>query len=237
MREKYQKAGIDLKYMDRMTVIHNGNDMQRYKKEEVKAGQFRAKYNIDADTKIISYVGRLSSEKRPIVFVDIAEKVLKSLPQEKIKFVMAGDGVYRKAVEARIKQLGLEKHFLLTGVVTSDDVRELLADAFLVLITSYMEGLPLVAVEAMSMQVPVISTDVGSIKEAVQPGVSGFLVHPQHKVVENFSEAICRLCSSKELYESIVKNTRGSVEKEFSFETFAERYTQVFSELSKELAK
>ena len=81
-----------------------------------------------------------------------------------IVFVMAGDGKDRQRTEDLIRDYKMEDHFILTGMLDSEKVKELLSDTYCLLITSEYEGSPLVLLEAMSMDVPVISTDVGVVK-------------------------------------------------------------------------
>lgn len=232
MADMYKSGGIDPKHMEKMTVIHNGNDMNEYKREKSLEGNFKQRYHISPDTKIISYIGRFSVEKRPVLFVDIAKKIVQDNPNEKLKFVMAGDGIYLKAVQERIRSLNMEDQFLLTGVLNKEQVKELMVDTYLVFIVSFIEGLPLVAVEAMSLGVPVICTDVGAIKEAIQDGVNGYLVDSQKDVAENFSKITTKLCSFPDLYRSVAEKTRVTIEKDFALDKSVQLYYELFNEMA-----
>jgi colanic acid/amylovoran biosynthesis glycosyltransferase len=89
--------------------------------------------------------------------------------------VLAGDGELRAELEALIARYGLEAQVRITGWISSQQVRaEILAARALVL-PSFMEGLPVVIMEAMALRRPVLATYVGGIPELVLPGETGWL--------------------------------------------------------------
>ena len=94
------------------------------------------------------------------------------------KLVLVGDGPLRSDIEKQILQLGLQNHIEITGWASGDRVQqEILASRAMVL-PSFAEGLPVVIMEALALNRPVISTYVAGIPELVEPGVCGWLVPP-----------------------------------------------------------
>jgi glycosyltransferase involved in cell wall biosynthesis len=92
--------------------------------------------------------------------------------------VLAGDGELRPEVEALIARHRLERQVLITGWISSSQVRDqILASRGLVL-PSFAEGLPVVIMEAMALRRPVLATYVAGIPELVKPGENGWLVPP-----------------------------------------------------------
>lgn len=87
---------------------------------------------------------------------------------------LVGDGPDRSAVEDAVADLGLSDRVVLLGA--RRDVPALLAEAHVGLLVSRQEGFPLVVLEAMRAGLPVVASDVGGIREAVRPGVTGSLV-------------------------------------------------------------
>jgi hypothetical protein len=123
----------------------------------------------------IAFVGRLSIEKGPDVFIRIAKK----LPQ--YRFSIYGDGPMSKEISAKAT-----KNVDLTGHVTSmtpywDNINFLC-------ITSREEGLPLVAIEALVRGIPVISFDIGGISSVVINNHNGWLIEPFNE--DDFVESI-----------------------------------------------
>jgi len=92
-----------------------------------------------------------------------------------VELVLAGDGELRAELEALIARYGLGAQVRITGWINSQQVRaEILAARALVL-PSFMEGLPVVIMEAMALRRPVLATYVGGIPELVLPGETGWL--------------------------------------------------------------
>lgn len=119
-------------------------------------------------------VARLSPEKGHLLLLDAFRTVHEKTPQARLTF--AGDGPMRKTLESRIEALGLKDAVEITGWVDADRVKAELARCTALVQPSFIEGLPVVIMEAMARFRPVISTYVAGIPELVQPGRTGWLV-------------------------------------------------------------
>jgi glycosyltransferase involved in cell wall biosynthesis len=122
------------------------------------------------------FVGRLSPEKGVLLLVEAAARLRSAgVP---VELALIGDGPSRPAIERSVAERALGDAVTLLGWCDSARVRnEILASRALVL-PSFAEGLPIVLLEALALQRPVISTWVAGIPELVEPGRSGFLVPP-----------------------------------------------------------
>jgi glycosyltransferase involved in cell wall biosynthesis len=119
---------------------------------------------------VVGWIGRLSAEKRPEWFVKLAAEL-----EGLATFRLAGEGPHQERIrEASLHVSSLE----LAGFV--DDALEFIADCDLLVVTSSIEGIPLVAMEAIACGTPVIATDVGGLPDLIVPGVNGYLVSPDH---------------------------------------------------------
>lgn len=121
----------------------------------------------DAPLQILT-IGRLSPVKNHLMLVEALAGL--SIPFEAI---IVGEGECHAALAARILQLGLNDKVKLPGEVT--DLYAYLDTADIFVLSSNYEGLPLSVLEAMSMGLPVVSTDVGGVSEAVLAGQTGLL--------------------------------------------------------------
>jgi colanic acid/amylovoran biosynthesis glycosyltransferase len=119
-------------------------------------------------------VGRICEQKGQLLLLEAA----KLLAQQGIDFelVLAGDGELRADAEQFIALHQLTSRVRITGWLTGAQVREELLAARALVLTSFAEGLPVVIMEAMALQRPVISTYVAGIPELVRPGEHGWLV-------------------------------------------------------------
>jgi glycosyltransferase involved in cell wall biosynthesis len=188
------------------SLIRSGIDLKDFSLELFSKQQERTKLGIKKDALVVGTVGRLSPQKAPLDFVKLAQKLLR---EKDIVFLMAGDGVMRKEVEAYIKENNLGAHIKLIGKV--EDVRSVLACVDVFVLPSLWEGLPRVIPEAMAMGVPVIATAINGVKEIVLHKQNGFLVEPHD--IEEMKKYCLKLLTDKESRNLIVNNARQTVQE------------------------
>ena len=224
------KVGTDNGNAERFTTIYNGIDFSRYRNTGSLSGHFKSKFNIPEGVKLISFIARFSEEKEPLLFVDIAQKVIQSNPRIPIKFVMAGDGHLVKAVKEKIRASGMEENVLLTGVL--DNIQELLADTYLLLVVASNEGIPLTVMEAMAMNIPVVSTVVGATEEVLKDGVHGYLIPRDENTASRFTEKISDILNDENLYRSLSLSPKEELFRDFSQTNMGNRYKVVLETLA-----
>lgn len=118
----------------------------------------RAKYGLPAAGRIIGWIGRLTKQKRPLEFLEFARRA--AAQGDDLHFVMIGNGELADECDAFIERHGLT---CITPIRFSNSMGELFAVMSGLLGTSEYEGLPISMLEALSMGVPVFSTDVGDV--------------------------------------------------------------------------
>jgi glycosyltransferase involved in cell wall biosynthesis len=229
MRGVYLRENISAQLNERIEVIHNGTQHIEAAHAQTIKGQFRKKHSIAPDEIIITFVGRMAPEKKPFLFIDIARLLINKSPMTTFKFVMAGGGPYVSKIQNRIKECGMQDQFILPGMM--DDITPLLADTFLLYVVSRHEGIPLVIQEAQAMNIPVISTNVGAIRELISDGVNGYLINLDENTAENFADKTMALLSDRQKYESMVASSKTALFPEFSMERMLTRYKEIFHKL------
>lgn len=157
---------------DRLSLDPNGVDTDAFTPGERPADGLRAQLGLAADALLVGYLGRLSPEKAPEVFVRAAAQLLHRLPD--VHFAIIGDGPMKGLISQRIEQQGLSHRIHLVGSV--EDVLPVHRSLDLLVSSSDSEAMPLGLMEAMSCGVPVIATRVGGVPEIVEHGGTGWLV-------------------------------------------------------------
>ncbi len=159
---------------ERVHVIPNGVDVDRFQPNPAAAARLRHDLNIPGDAPVCGIVAALRPEKNHELFVETAARVHQIFPNS--HFVIVGDGPQRDRIATAIADVGLTERIHLLG--SRGDVPQVLSmlDAFM--LTSHNEANPVSILEAMAVGLPVVSTDVGSIRESVEHGVTGFLAAP-----------------------------------------------------------
>ena len=158
---------------DSVIRIVNGIDPVPLATAAARRNELRARRGLGEDDVLLVWAGRLAVEKRPKIFVRIVGTLRK---QMKLHAVLAGDGPLADDVYALIKREDLVDVIATPGHLPGSEVAELLAAADILVLTSAVEGLPLIVLEALAAGCPVAATDVGDISSVVVDGVDGVLV-------------------------------------------------------------
>lgn len=159
---------------DKVHVIPNGIDVQRFRPQPELRAAGRAALGIAPDAPVCGIVAALRPEKNHRLFLQTAALVRKQLPLA--RFVIVGDGAERPQLERAAQEPALGDSVLFLG--TRSDIPEQLATWDLFALTSHMEANPVSILEALACGVPVVAPRVGSIPETVREGETGFLAAP-----------------------------------------------------------
>lgn len=144
----------------------------------VRPGHYSAEGRKDGAKQLI-FVGRLAGMKGVPVLLDALAELLPRHPDAHLTLV--GDGAERPAIEAQVAQLGLDSAVTFAGYRNQDEVAGDLARANVFVLPSFIEGLPVVLMEAMASGLPVISSVVAGVPELVEDGKTGYLTTPGDK--------------------------------------------------------
>jgi len=167
--EKYKIAKSD-----RTVVINLGLELEGFMKCDVLKGQFRREMNIPDTVFLVGIVGRLVPVKNHRLFLSAVRKVAQQIPNA--VFLVIGDGELRQELEEYANEIQVTQWVRFLG--WRKDLDRIYADLDCVALTSNSEGTPVALIEALSARCPVVSTDVGGVKEVVEDEKSGYLVEP-----------------------------------------------------------
>ncbi|WGV27795.1 glycosyltransferase family 4 protein [Halotia branconii] len=119
-------------------------------------------------------VGRLCEQKGQLLLLE----AVKQLASEGLQcnLTLVGDGSLRPEIEALIAEYRLEQHIKITGWASGAEVQKYIMNSRAFILASFAEGLPVVIMEALALERPVVSTYIAGIPELVKPGVNGWLV-------------------------------------------------------------
>jgi len=175
--------------------------------------------------KIVTFVGRVTTQKGPEYFFETAEKVVAKYPD--VKFVIAGSGdqLYELIDKTAYKKLG--KHFIFAGFLKRDEIDALLSVTDVYFMPSVSEPFGLSALEAARAGVPcVISKQSGAAEVLSSALIADFWD------TDLFADHIVNLLSHKELSTHIVEESKKDLAKiswDSSASQIAEQYTRILS--------
>jgi glycosyltransferase involved in cell wall biosynthesis len=184
----------------------------------------RAERPADDPLRILN-VGRLVPVKGQRMLVELAAGLRDRGIDAEV--VIVGEGAERPALEALIREHGLEDRVLLRGALGQDAVPGELARADLFVMPSFAEGLPVSAMEAMAAGVPVVAPRFTGLPELVDDGVTGRLVTPAR--LDELVEAVAGLAVDPAGRERIAAAARRTVEQRFDVAQEAVRMAALFA--------
>jgi len=210
----------------RVHYIGNGIDTERYFPAPERAAA-RRQLQLD-DSPAIGFVGRLTPQKGVKVLIE----AFASLTTSSAQLLIVGDGESRAGLEAaaRASPASARIHFLGTRSDTPDIFRAL--DLFV--LPSYVEAFPMVLLEAMATEVPVIGTPVGDVPRIIDIGETGWIT-PTGDVAALAACLAASLANSLER-QRMGRAARATVIARHSADNFAARYSALYQQIVQERA-
>ncbi len=164
-----QGARLGVINPERATRVHNGIEPHGLL---IHSGTFRAELGVTNHVPLMLAVGRMEVVKDQRTLLDSWKLVIEQLPEAVLALIGSGPLEAELREHAIALGLGASMRF----VAPRPDLTHAYADADAFVLSSLWEGLPYVILEAMDAGLPVVSTDVDGIPEAVDDGVTGLLV-------------------------------------------------------------
>jgi glycosyltransferase involved in cell wall biosynthesis len=187
-----------------------------------EVASFRAALNVTIDQPLIGAVMRLSHEKDLSLWLTTAAEIAKARPDA--VFVICGYGSAMEEVGRQISELGLADCVRLMEPISD---LGLLYTAFdVVLLTSIVEGLPNMLIEAQAAGCPVVATDVGGSREAILEGVTGILV--KERSPHELANAVLKVLHDTAWREGARRQGPEFVGRNFSLERMMNALVEVY---------
>lgn len=174
----------------------------------------------------VLFLGQLGKRKGVYDLLEAAARV--AAVHSGFRLLLGGDGEL-KQVRLRVEELGISDKVELLGWVKGGDKESYLAEAMIYVLPSYNEGLPMSVLEAMAAGLPVLSTPVGGIPEAVTDGVEGFLVEPGD--IDALVARLNQLLETPDLAHRMGEAARRKVESTFSSDAVLPCLERLYKEL------
>jgi len=177
----------------------------------------------DSDTFTVLYVGELIKLKGVNHLLSAFQSVYRECSQ--VRLTIIGDGECRTELGRMAEEMDIADYVKFTGFLKPEKVKEHMLESDVLVLPSVTEGLPRVIIEAMAMGLPIIATDVGSIKELVKDGENGFLVKPMD--IDALTKTILNLTGNREREIKMGLNSKRLIQEAgdlYTMEGYARRY-------------
>ena len=215
---------------DKTYVIPLGFDLTKFNtNREEKRLKTREKFGIKEDEIAIAIIGRITKIKNHTFFLDVIEKLLLENSSLKIKVFIVGDGDLTATISQRAQNLNAkfgEKIFMTSWIF---DIASFNPGMDIICLTSDNEGTPVSLIEAQASGVPIVTTDVGGIKDIVSDNITGYIV-PKNDLTK-FSEKLKELVENKNKRETFSKNGWGFVKDKFHYTRLVNDVEMIYKKL------
>ena len=212
---------------EKVVVISNGIDIGRF---GVLASGSRLRIKqalgIKESDKVMGTISRLSIEKGHDCLLKAFAKIALKFPD--VKLVIVGDGPLLSSLRLQAASLKLGDKVIFTGI--RNDIPEILGMMDIFVLPSLVEGMPMVLLEAMAAQKPIVATKVGAVPKLIEHNKTGLLIEP--KDPDSIYASIAVLLQDKEKAKLVSLNAFERVKNEFSSSLMAQKYSAVYKEIT-----
>ncbi len=190
----------------------------------------RAKLGLQPDDFVVGTIARLVKLKGHDNLFAVAPELIRRCPQ--MKFLLVGDGEYRARFENLARSLGLERHFVFTGLVPPGEVPALVGIMNALVHLSLREGLPRALPQALAAAKPVIAYDCDGAREVCLDNETGFLLRPGD--LEGLKSRLLQLANDAPLRGKFGRHGQSFVRQNFSVEGMVDGIYALYQKLAAE---
>ena len=203
-------------------VIPTGVDMNKLSGGD--GACFRSKHGIDPNRPLLLNVGRVAHEKNLGFLINVVSQVRQQVPD--VILVIAGEGPAQASLQNRVTREGLSHNVAFVGYLDRDsELLDCYRAADLFVFASRTETQGMVLLEALALELPVVSTAVMGTKSVLQNADGAFVVREE---VSAFSDAVVTLLKDEELRQEMAAEARRYVERNWSSAEMAQRMLALY---------
>jgi len=226
MTEQYLAAGIGQR--GQYTRIFSGFDLAPYQSAD-PVPSLHEKWGLATTDFVVGKIARLFKLKGHEDLFAAAPTLVKRCPQ--LKFLLVGDGPWRTRFENHVRRLGLDRHFIFTGLVTPAEIPGLIGLMDVVVHLSRREGLPRALPQAMAAGKPVVAVDCDGAKEVCLENETGFLLKPGDR--SGLIDRLLRLAADPALRERLGKKGKEFAGARFGVERMIDDLHELYLSLAR----
>jgi glycosyltransferase involved in cell wall biosynthesis len=213
---------------EKVALIYQGTDTERFQHSENAWSEAQNRYPLpEGASPILGSIGSFEPRKGHLILFDALEELINaSLPNAHL--MMVGDGPDERMLKEKVQTLGIENH--VSFFPFTDEPNYVFEQLDMTVLPSlFKEGLPNVLLESMSMGVPVVSSNIGGVREIVENGETGYIVEPGDMLA--IADAIKKVWINQEKYQEMKIKARKLIVNQFDKVNLFERFIAHFQTL------
>lgn len=217
---------------EKIKVIPLGFDLMKFHENAEKSRiETREKYSIKNDEVAIAIIGRLAPIKDHSFFINVIKDIA-TKTTKKVKVFIVGNGEERANIEQQLALLTTDNQFSVVMTSWIKDIASFNPGMDIICLCSKNEGTPVSLIEAQACNVPVISTDVGGVKDIVLENETGFIVTKGAKL--EYTEKLLMLIEDETLRKSMSVKGWEFVREKYHYSSLVRNIENLYLELLKE---
>ncbi|MGH2796344.1 MAG: glycosyltransferase [Thermoleophilaceae bacterium] len=228
MRDLCVKAGVGAP--ERHHVVESGFDLSRFR-DAKHPEDWRELFRLAPDSPrppVVLMLAVFEARKRHLELLERLPRIVARFPE--VRFVLAGDGKLRNAIDARVKTLGIERNVILTGFHRHPE--QLIALADICLLASAREGLPRVLMQYLAGGKPVIAPALPCIEDVLRHDVNGLI--PRSDDLDGLADAVVALLDDPARRARLARGAATTQLSEWDAARMGERLEAVYADVIRE---
>jgi colanic acid/amylovoran biosynthesis glycosyltransferase len=210
-------AQVDEEHWSKLHVVHCGIDPDAFAAQRDR---------VTSELRLLSLARLTQSKGHAVLLHSLRELARRGVD---VHLTIVGDGPKRSGLERLARELDVASRIRFEGAVGREDVHAYYRQADAFCLPSFAEGVPVVLMEAMATELPVVATDVMGVRELVDDGVNGILVRPGR--ADLLADAIARLAGDVDLRRRLGAAGRQTVQRDFDVHQAAKQIHKAFDEV------
>lgn len=215
----------------KVEVIPLGFDLLPFREKRFMERQnVREHYGLVDSDIAIAIVGRIAAIKDHAFFLDVIDNVLKSTSKS-IKVFIVGDGPDRGVIEERVREINTRFNNSIIMTSWIEDIGTFNAGMDIICLSSKNEGTPVSLIEAQAANIPIVTTDVGGVRDIIDIDKTGFVVPQGDR--EMYTRKLLELCEDEKIRNKMSQNGWDYVHEKFHYMTLVKNMDRYYRELLK----
>ena len=209
----------------KIKILPNWVDTERFKNIPDKE-LLREEFDIPEGKKVIFFAHHLSRRKGSRIILPVVRDLLAI--RKDFYMIVAGSGPDEINLRDRVRGSSVISPYVrFVGAIPNREIQKYFGVADIFFLPSQEEGFPRVILEAMSASVPIVGSDVGSVKEIVPPSLLPYIINSIE--AKDFIQPLNDLLSLTPTELAQIKSTLATKAKEYNTQTVAQKFTQLFT--------
>lgn len=220
---------------EKIHVIPLGFDLQKFQNGiQSNREKTRVEFGLNENDVAVAIIGRITKIKNHAFFLDVVEKLAQNNTTHATFFIV-GDGELKQEISEKVDELTQKYSIKIKLTSWIKDIAVFNAGMDIICLTSDNEGTPVSLIEAQASNVPVVTTDVGGVKDIVLEGRTGFVVKKGD--LEDYVKKLGNLINNKELRTELSSNGWDFVKEKFHYTRLVKDMEELYRKLLEKNAK